>query len=124
MVADRNRLLSLFLLTYLVLFVSLGPWWHRATIFDQPGTVSQVSCGCCCHKAIEFGQEHDDQGGSVQSPPCDCSICKFFKQYQVTLENQENAVSVRNEDEKSWFVLENHPAILVSDSARGPLSRI
>lgn len=119
--------MSLFLLAYLVLFVNLGPWWHHAITFgqhDQPETVFNVACACCCHNAFEFDEENNAQSSSIQAPPCNCPVCKFFKQYQVTIEKQSFVISVRIVFEESSLVLVTTPAILVSSSARGPPSRI
>lgn len=123
-VANRNRLLSLLLLTYLILFVNLGPWWYRATLFGQSVTAFKVSCGCSCHEVVEFSLEHGDQGGAIQAPPCNCPICKFFKQYQVTIEKHAFTISARIENQKSPLVLKSQASIPVSHSARGPPSRI
>ena len=124
-VANRNELMSLFLLA-LALFVNLGPWWQHAIIFpshDPQVASAKVTCRCCCHKPIDLGHQENADGGSVQAPPCSCPICKFFDQYQVAIEKQSFEVSVSIDIESRCFVLAAAPSVVLSHSARGPPSR-
>ncbi len=86
----RKSSANLFLLGYLVLLLNLGPAWHRAPIFGihDHGTVGHDAGVCSCghnHAGESASRESTaDEAGSIDLPSCDCAVCKFFKQYNVT----------------------------------------
>ena len=90
------------LLGYLVLILNFGPSFHRAPIFGlhDHGTVSveaEVVCSCGLHHHAPVEQDQDDSQsqdfGSIEKQLCDCSLCKFFKQYNASVDTADFTIA-------------------------------
>ncbi len=89
----RHRSLKIYLFAgYLVLLLNLGPSLHKSHFFglhshEAATTESGISQSCCCttnddSSLPQHSREPAPQSESVGSYH-DCSLCKFFDQYNV-----------------------------------------
>ena len=76
----RNRQYRIYLIAYLALFLNMGPSFHRVPIFGLHS--DSASCSCCQISKTDFGT----QSATVQSPLSECSLCKYFEQFNVDLD--------------------------------------
>ena len=113
------------LLGYLVFFLNLGPSFHRAPIFglhDHSDQVTEFKCSCGhVHQPDETEQsEQEHHDDSVEKQLCDCSLCKFFKQYSAAVDVDEKLNSDRKVDQRVEMADLVDSRILLHNFARGP----
>ena len=107
------------LLGYLVLFLNLGPAWHRAPIFGLHGS-EETHSACSCgfehgHSTAPIPQQQE-----IERQLCDCSLCHFFKYNQLDhVSPSVNFIVDRSihHDEFDWSAVS---AESISQRARAP----
>lgn len=115
----RSITQQVLLLVYLALFLNLGPSFHRADIFGLHHHAADVAAACDCGLTHGLPVRTDEE--SFQRAGCDdCAWCRFFDDYQVTID-AETELSVQTPlyllaDLRLSLVIES----TISQNARGP----
>ena len=107
------------LLGYLVLLLNLGHSMHRAIIphFHQDASdsvVVQSGCSCCLHSSPV------DPSESVVYANLDCSICKFFQNYHVTICSASIITACETHRHQEVIAQTDPMNALIPHVARGP----
>lgn len=120
----RKQIQSVMLLGYLVFFLNLGPSFHRAPIFGlhEHGPQPAVECSCGhVHETLATEQPENDHGKrSINKRLCDCSLCKFFKQYHADIHVGQQLTFGLLVDRSVEEIASIGPRLLVCNFARGP----
>ena len=120
----RSKFQNLFLLGYLVLFLNFGPSFHRASFFglhDHGDQEQQTEFVCSCgHHHGPIKKESDPLEFSIEKQLCDCTLCKFFKQYNASMELADLSIAKTNLILKQETVSSLVSRNVHATDARGP----
>ena len=87
----KRKAFTISLLTYLVLFMNMGPSFHRLDIFgfhEHQPAVQEHACSCCDHadSSSEKSPVGEDSLAVTSDNQCSCSLCDYFAQFNVIVD--------------------------------------
>ena len=121
----RFKFQNLFLLGYLVLFLNFGPSFHRASFFglhDHGSADHQTEFVCSCghHHAPIPKSDNEPTDFSIEKPLCDCAFCKFFKQYNASMDLADLSIAKNSLILKQETIESLVSRNVIATDARGP----
>lgn len=121
----RRRFFCSFLLAYLVLFLNLGPAWHRLPALGLHDTKASSACDCgLVHETPAPDNLLKDSGlfsdGLDNDQVCDCALCRYFEHFQFTVDHSPIAFFADRSFRKTEVFTSASAVVSINQRARAP----